>query len=452
MNEDPVSIGRFQVRGALGRGAMGSIYKAHDPDIDRPVAIKLIRADLLDSADREDFIARFRREAQAAGRCTHPNIVAIYEFALHLGNPYLAMEFIDGGTLVDARPADGRFATEDAIFVILQVLAALESAHGAGIVHRDIKPANIMLIQGSRVKVADFGIARMNTANLTVHETVIGTPSYMSPEQCRGQPVDGRSDIFSVGIVLFEMLAGRKPFTGDHATEVLSKIIMEPTPELLPLAPAAGEALCAVVARSLAKSASDRFSSALEMSRAIKAAAAGAGADVDDRTIVMKPRAQPAEARPAAMTGTGSFDPELINTLSRKLVVLVGPIAPFLVQSAVRRATTVEGLCAELESKVEQPADRLAFHQEVQRQLGLTARSAVVQASSPALVLPTLAPPSVSADDIERLQTALARHLGPMARVLVKRAAPGAASVAALKETLALQITDERERVAFLRD
>ena len=152
------------------------------------------------------------------------------------------------------------------------------------------------------------------------------------------------------------------------------------------------------------------------------------------------------------MTGTGSFDPALISTLSRKLASLVGPIAPFLVQSAVRRATTLEGLCAELESKVEQPADRLAFHQEVQRQLGLSTRSAVVQATLPSVACPTLAAPAVSADDIERLQTALAKHLGPMARVMVKRAAPGAASLAALKQTLALQIADERDRLAFLRD
>ena len=454
MNEDPVSIGRFLIEGALGRGAMGSIYRAHDPDIDRPVAIKLIRADLLESADRADFIARFRREAQAAGRCTHPNIVAIYDFALHQGNPYLAMEFVNGVTLAQARPSDGRFSPEDAIFVILQVLAALQAAHAAGIVHRDIKPGNIMLVEGTQVKVADFGIARINSSNLTQHDAVIGTPSYMSPEHCSGQPVDNRSDLFSVGVVLFEMLAGYKPFKGAHSIEVWQKIVLEPAPDLRTLVPEAGDALCAVVARSLAKSPAERYVSASEMAKAVKAAAASSGASYDDRTIVAPLRPAAAEGRPTQLTGVGTtqFDPQLISTLSRKLAELLGPMAPYLVQSAAQKATTVEDLCAQLENQVERPADRLAFQQEVRRQLGRTPASAVGDShpSQPTAGLSNTA--AISPADIGRLQPALARHLGPMARVVVKRAVPGAPSLQVLKETLAAQITDENERLAFLRE
>ena len=460
MNEDPVSIGRYLVQGALGRGAMGSIYKAHDPDIDRPVAIKLIRADLLESAEREDFIVRFRREAQAAGRCSHPNIVAIYDFALHQGNPFLAMEFVDGMTLSRARPAEGRFVVEDAIFVMLQVLGALQAAHLTGIVHRDIKPANIMVIGGTRVKVTDFGIARMDTSNLTQRDAIIGTPSYMSPEQCRGYVVDARSDIFSAGIVLFEMLAGCKPFTGSHSTEVLSKLLREPAPDVRQFAPAVPEALAAVVARSLSKPVADRYGSAAEMSAAIKAAAATVGAAYDDRTIIAPLRPSAAESRPTAitssragaMTGTGSFDPRLLDTLSRKLAELVGPIAPMLVQSAVRRATSFEGLCADLESKVELPAARQAFAQEVRRHLGPTAirpGSATSTAGTQFTAQPAASIP-VSPAEIERVQRALALHMGPMAKIMIKRALPQATSPQALWESLSGQITDEAGRKAFL--
>jgi serine/threonine-protein kinase len=462
MKEDPVSIGRFLVQGALGRGAMGSIYKAHDPDIDRPVAIKLIRADLLESADRDDFIARFRREAQAAGRCSHPNIVAIYDFALHQGNPFLAMEYVDGVTLSQARPAEGRFGVEDAIFVILQVLAALQAAHLAGIVHRDIKPANIMLIGGTRVKVTDFGIARMDTSNLTQRDAIIGTPSYMSPEQCRGEVVDARSDLFSAGIVLFEMLAGCKPFTGSHSTEVLSKLLRDPAPDVRQFAPAVPEALAAVVARSLAKPAAERYASAAEMAAAIKAVAAAVGASYDDRTIIAPGRPATAESRPTGistslaggLSATGSFDPRLLDTLSRKLAELLGPIAPLLVQSAVRRATSVDALCAELESKVDQPAARIAFQQEVRRHLGRTAIMAspvaAGQTSQPGLSATAVTP--ITQADIDRLQLALARHVGPMAKIMVKRALPAATSAQALWESLAGQITDEAGRTAFLNE
>ena len=260
MSADPHRIGRYVVEGVLGRGAMGVIYRAHDPDIDRPVAIKLIRADLLDGGDRANFIARFRREAQAAGRCAHPNIVAIYDFALHEGNPFLAMELVDGLTLVQAR--DARFAMEDAVFVMLQVLTALGAAHALGIVHRDIKPANIMLTPDSWVKVTDFGISRLDTSHLTQDGAVVGTPSYMSPEQCRGQAVDARTDLFSAGVVLFELLSGQKPFTGQNAIEVFERLLNQPAPDVRDVDPAIPGAMAAAVARSLAKDPAERFGTA----------------------------------------------------------------------------------------------------------------------------------------------------------------------------------------------
>jgi serine/threonine-protein kinase len=445
MQRDPASIGRYVVTGALGRGAMGAIYKAHDPDIDRPVAIKLIRADLLESADRSHYLARFRREAQAAARCAHPNIIAIYDFALHEGNPYLAMEFVDGVTLAQARPFDGRFAVEDAVFLILQVLDALHAAHETGIVHRDIKPANIMLVSGTRVKVADFGIARLDTSNLTQTEAIIGTPSYMSPEQCSGQPIDRRSDIFSVGIVLFEMLAGKRPFTGSHSTEVITRLLRDPAPDLRVFSPSLPPALCAVVARSLAKQPEGRYTTAAEMASALKTVSAAEGVQHDERTVIEPFRRAAAEEAATVLSHPAGFDAQLLDTLSRKLAELLGPMGPFLVQSAARKATSVEGLCEALEQQVEQPADRLAFQKEVRRQLGRAENTLASRPQAPTQVSAVLSPA-----ETEQLASALAHHMGPMARILIKRESAKAASKAALVDALAAHIGDEAERRAFL--
>src|SRR5690349_5881096 len=182
---------------------MGMIYLAHDPVIDRKVAIKLIRADLLSSEDRDGYLVRFRREAQAAGRCAHANIVAIYDLSVHGENPYLAMEFIEGSNLGQVLARTGPFDPGAAVAVMSQVLDALSCAHGYGIVHRDVKPANILLLPDGRVKMTDFGISRIDTSGLTQAGSVVGTPSYMSPEQCRGDPADARSDLFSTGVVLY---------------------------------------------------------------------------------------------------------------------------------------------------------------------------------------------------------------------------------------------------------
>ena len=161
---------------------MGVIYAAHDPVIDRKVAIKLIRADLQSGEDQADYAARFQREARAAGRCVHPNIVAIYDFAVHEGNPFLAMEYVEARNLSQVLQESGRFPQPQAVAIILQVLDALACAHDTGIVHRDVKPANILVLANGRVKMTDFGIARFDGADLTLDGAVIGTPSYMSPE------------------------------------------------------------------------------------------------------------------------------------------------------------------------------------------------------------------------------------------------------------------------------
>ena len=233
MDPLPTNIGRYVIESMVGVGGMGQIYKAQDPDLRRTVAIKLISTKLMSGADRADYIKRFRREAEAAARCAHPNIVAVYDFALHEGQPFLAMEFVYGQSLRQILDAATVMSVPEAIGIMMQVLDALTSAHKQGVIHQDIKPGNIMLAPEKRVKVGDFGISRLMNVDTTTIFSTIGTPSYMSPEQCRGDDVDGRSDLFSSGATLFEMVSGERAFQGRNVTEVSHRIQNDSLP-LLP--------------------------------------------------------------------------------------------------------------------------------------------------------------------------------------------------------------------------
>lgn len=444
MAADPAFIGRYEIQGILGRGSMGTIYRAHDPDIDRPLAIKLIRADLLDGDEREDFITRFRREAQAVGRCVHPNIVAVYDFALHQGNPFLAMEFVDGVTLAQAIRAAKQMPLEDVVFLILQVLDALQAVHALDIVHRDIKPANIMISGGTKVKLADFGISKISTAALTGGQMVIGTPNYMSPEQWRGTGVDARSDLFSVGVVMYELLSGAKPFEGRHAEEIFSRLIQGPAPDIASACPGLPRPVCDVINRSLVKTPADRFSSAADMARALRVSATEAGTEFQNRTVVMPQRqaGTPVE-RDAAPGSLGAFDADTLDTLRRRLAEYVGPIAKHLVTNAVRSSASVDALCASLAKQIDRESDRAKFQQDMAKFFSGT-RTTTARVATPASTL--------SPAEAERLTAAFARYVGPMARILIKRASAQAATRPELIQVLSDQIDDEAARAAFLEE
>jgi serine/threonine-protein kinase len=251
---------------------MGVVYEAYDPLIKRVVALKTIRSDRLAGEESSSVVARFRREAQAAGRLSHPNIVSIYDFGEDGGVWFIALEFIKGRELKEYFETDERFGIPDIVRIMSQILDALDYSHRQGVIHRDIKPANIFLLENGSVKVADFGIAHIETSNLTQVGTVLGTPSYMSPEQIMGLPVDGRSDLFSAGVILYQFLTGERPFAGS-ATTTMQKILKEdplPPTSLNVQAPAAMDA---VMRRALAKRPDERFQTAQEFAAAIRAAA-----------------------------------------------------------------------------------------------------------------------------------------------------------------------------------
>ena len=260
---------------------------------------------------------------------------------------------MEGASLSQVLARTGRFAPEAAVQVMLQVLDALARAHALGIVHRDVKPANILLRPDGRVMTTDFGISRIESVGMTQVGTVIGTPSYMSPEQCRGEPVDGRSDIFSAGAVLYELLSGERPFAGRNSTEVTHRVLTETPADLRRKVSGVSEALAAVVDRALAKSPGDRFPSAAAMAGALRRASTGAS--------LPEPNAPEPDATVFAPAAVPGFDEAVLSTIERRLAEHIGPIARHLVRSAARHADSTEAIVTDVSRHIAGSAERDRF-------------------------------------------------------------------------------------------
>ena len=268
MESELRKIGKYDILSILGKGAMGTIYKGIDPVIQRHVAIKTINKQI-PSAEQQPLKERFIREAQAAGRLQHVNIVGIYEYGEDAEQAFIAMEFIEGVTLTDKLQAHTQFTIPEISNIMSKVLDALGYAHSMGVVHRDIKPGNIILTDAGEVKVTDFGIARLESSTMTQIGTILGTPGYMSPEQLVGEHVDSRSDIFSAGALLYELLTGEKAFGGSTFTSVMYKILNADPVAPASLCPTVPAAFDAIVGKALAKKPEDRFQTAKAFSDAI---------------------------------------------------------------------------------------------------------------------------------------------------------------------------------------
>lgn len=265
-------IGRYEILDELGRGAMGVVYRARDPSIGRLIAIKTIRmTELSDPVESERLKERLRREAHSAGILSHPNIVVVYDVGQEGELAYIAMELVPGRSLEsllsDATPP-GR---QTLLNVLRQTAAALDYAHKKGIVHRDVKPANILISEDGVVKITDFGVAKISSSQqLTVAGTVLGTPNYMSPEQVQGKPVDGRADQFALAVIAYEVLTGEKPFTGDHLTAVLYKIVAEAPRPPQEVNPALPWPVSLVLNKALAKNPEERYATCTEFIEALE--------------------------------------------------------------------------------------------------------------------------------------------------------------------------------------
>jgi len=267
-------VGRYEVERTLGRGAMGIVYLARDPLIDRKVALKTLRLDV-DVEVADEFRERFLREAQAAGRLNHPGIVTIHDVGedRSTGVLYIAMEYIEGRDLKQILASGHRFRPSEVARIIADVAVALDYAHQMGVIHRDIKPGNLILTHDGSARIADFGIARMESSNLTTDGQFIGTPSFMSPEQITAGPIDGRSDLFSLGVVLYTLLTGQRPFSGETMHHVTRKIVEAPAPIPSLVADSVPAAFNPIVVKCLDKDPDRRFQTGTELASVLAALA-----------------------------------------------------------------------------------------------------------------------------------------------------------------------------------
>ena len=304
--------GRYQIVSELGRGSMGVVYHGFDPVIGRTVAIKTMLTEGLSSQEFREFKARFQREAQAAGVLSHPNIVNVFDYGEDSGILYLIMEYLEGKSLEKLVEGQNILPIETIIPMYGQVCNALDHAHQNGIVHRDIKPANIMVLGNGLVKVTDFGIAKMVSMGMTQAGQVLGTPNYMSPEQVKGRQIDGRSDIFSLGIILYDLVTGEMPFGGENITTIIYKIINENPIPPRELDATIHPGLSYVICKALAKSPEERYQTCRELADDLKNFKYLGGPAAPSATMILKARAlQSTDLERAAATPVESPTPPI---------------------------------------------------------------------------------------------------------------------------------------------
>jgi len=296
-NPEIKRFGRYEVVAELGRGAMGVVYKARDPQIDRMVAVKTVSLWGQQPDEEKEFRLRFMHEAQAAGRLHHPGIVAIFDVGENPENhdPYIVLEYVAGEPLNRILAREKKLSPTKALQLAEEIAEALDYAHGQGVTHRDIKPGNILVTQDGHAKISDFGIAKLNLAHFTVPGRVLGTPAYMAPEQLNGEGVDGRSDLFSLGVILYAMVTGHSPFQGDSATTVSFKVANREPVAASALDLSLPRELDEVIARAMAKDREQRYQRGAEFAE-----------EVRQLQPLFQPGSTTTSLRLAALTGTGS--------------------------------------------------------------------------------------------------------------------------------------------------
>jgi len=449
MPEQPKAIGKYSIVRTLGRGAMGMVYEGFDPVIERKVAIKTILADYLDAAEMEDATARFKREAQAGGRLQHPNIVGVYEYGGDGAMAFIVMEYVEGQELKKLLATGKRFELIEIFELMKQLLGALDYSHKAGVVHRDIKPANLIVLPGPKLKVMDFGIARLESSNLTQTGTAIGTPTHMSPEQLMGHTADGRSDLWGCGVILYELLTGVSPFLAETPAVVMQKVLQSEPPKPTSINAALPPTFDAVVARALAKKAPDRFQTAREFQAAMLAALQGKTMNAT-ASAMQRSEASRAAGAPPSVRMPLAIAPEVLADIERSLSRHVGPLAPVLLKKSQSEARTIEDFFRALAEHVPEGDEQQAFMKKM-----ATVKSAVSTQpiATQTKTQATAARPErhhFTPEVLAMAEKSLASYVGPLARVLIKEAAGKSGNLKELYAQLAAHIDSEEERRAFL--
>jgi eukaryotic-like serine/threonine-protein kinase len=479
----PERLGKFQITGVLGKGAMGVVYKGYDPVIKRPVAVKTIRNDWeeLTEADTRMLAARFRQEAQAAGRLAHAGIVGVYEYGEEAGYTYIAMEYVEGSSLREYFNRKVSFPEPDVVSLMSQLLEGLAVAHDQGIWHRDIKPANLIVTAGGRLKIADFGVARVEASELTQVSDLLGTHGYIAPECYRGAAIDHRSDLFAAGSVLYQLLVGESPFSGTPESVMYRVCNVDPPPPSRVNA-ARGAHLDRVTLTALAKDPAQRFASAREFLDMMRVSYKGpVAASISEATVIRpvsrEPAVPSASDGPASQGASGAaglrssaslssggplptqWDAQVLGKLESCLTALVGPVARVLVRRTSRAAADLPALVEQISAQLATDADRKVFARAVERLDDPTIRTmmgggsvsrpgSLAGGTRPGTIVGGFAP---SEKQLARATDALSTFVGPIARVLVKRAAVGAADLAGFHRALAQAIENDADRQRFLK-
>lgn len=461
--KQPARVGKYRVDGVIGRGAVGIVYRGHDEQIDRPLAIKTLRHDVLHNvADRDNLLQRFAAEARSAGRCLHPNIVTVFDYVEQDGSPFIILEHVDAGTLENVITSGTMLPIRQVGEIMAQLLFALDHAHSKGVVHRDVKPANILCPSATSIKVTDFGVARFDALGLTNPDGIgaIGTPNYMSPEQFLGRPVDGRADLFSAGVILFQLLAGAKPFVASDIAELMRKLLNESAPHLATLRPGGNwEQLNNVVQRALARNPDDRFQNASEFIDALNSAIEATASDNHPPLDLTKiSNAAPVASKVGASGGGGSSasgtgSANLSQTMSAKLMPAtlgaveaalaksIGPIARVVVRKASLQSTDPDMLLTSLTDQIPIEAEAAKFRKEAEQTIRADQGVAAVQLDA-----------LISSADVQAATEVLVPLVGPVAGVLAKRVAQTAIGHEDFFRRLADSIPDTDQRDAFLAE
>ena len=462
----PKFLGKYPVSRVLGKGAMGIVYLGLDPVIKRQVAIKTIRKELIeDDASAESMSARFRREAQAAGALSHPGIVAVYEYGEDAHHAFIAMEYVEGNTLREYLSHAAAFDERDTVSIMVQLLDALEFAHSNSVWHRDVKPANIIIMKNGRIKLADFGIARIESTDRTRANVLMGTPGYIAPEYYLGGPVDHRIDIFAAGVLFYELLAGRPPFRG--RPEAIMHDVCYDDP------PAPSEVSTSrhwprydgIVARALEKLPDQRFQSAAEFRAALLTEHAHPVASTISEATIISNAVRPIGVEPGTPSApkTPSFTSTtmapsdwsvpVLSGIEIELARFIGPVAKVLVRRAAREHKNVDALVQALLPSLDTDADRSAFTYAVtgRRSEAPAAATGVANGATTPLPPPGRGP-AVTPEDVDRAARLLAPFIGPIGRVVAKRAAAACAGRNEFFAEVARSLESQSQRERFLRD
>ncbi len=448
-------IGKYQILETIGKGAMGEVFKARDEVIDRIVAIKVIHPHFVGEEIWDDLQARFQQEAKAAARCLHPNIVAVFDFGQLEDKSYLVMEYIKGDDLKDILDENGRFSLEQAIEIICEVLTGLAFAHDNGVVHRDIKPANIIKLNNGKIKIADFGIARLDSSELTNVGDMVGTPIYMSPEALRGDKVDARSDLYAVALVLLELITGSKPAAGFVDIESITEQLNDSSVDKQ-----YHQYFIDVFTKALHRKPSFRFQSASAFLNKLKEFLAETQAITDNadhgeddyRTMI---QSSPLLKKREKISGEESLpDKNLLDKLEHSLASYIGPLSSVLVRRARLTSITTKQIISELSQHITNDSDRSEFIRKVSIQSGISSgidSHSHESSSSHSLASKKNQALVLAPERLAFITAKLVIYLGPMAPIIIKKATKKVDSEENLIEILSEKIIQSEERALFLQ-